>query len=308
VAAIAYFGIDHVVLYTDDAYVQSDFVPIAPEVDGMVQSLAVTDNQSVRIGDRLLQLDPEPFRLALALKQQQVAAAVADMEEKAAAATVIGSQIDSSNAALQLAQQTYDRVKSLATDQIVSREQLDSATEGLRAAQDRLAQTRAQSGVAAHQVAMAKVAIDAAKAEQAIAAYDLSRTTINAPVDGYVTNLTLRPGVYAKTGSPLIGLVDLNRFRITANFKEYVAASLKPGTTVWIWLDSHAWHFSRGRVASVGRGIARDDAPGLLLPYIAPTTNWIRLLRRLPVTIVFDPPLPPSDLYMGADARVLIFR
>jgi multidrug efflux system membrane fusion protein len=308
VAAIVYFGIDHVVLYTDDAYVQSDFVPIAPEVDGVVQSLAVTDNQSVKTGDRLLQLDPEPFRLAFALKQEQVAAAVADMQEKTAAAAVIASQIDSSSAALHLAQQTYDRVKSLASDQIVSREQMDSATEGLRAAQDRLAQAHAQAGVAARQVDMAKVAVEAAKAGQAIAAYDLSRTAINAPVDGYVTNLTLRPGVYAKVGSPLIGLVDLNRFRITANFKEYAAASLEPGTPVWIWLDSHAWHVFRGRVASVGRGIARDNSPGLLLPYVAPTTNWIRLLRRLPVTIVFDPPVPRDELYMGADARVLVFR
>ena len=307
IGAIAYFGIDHVILYTDDAYVQSDLVPIAPEVDGIVQSLAVTDNQLVKTGDRLFQLEPEPFRLALALKQERVAAAVADMDEKNAAAAVIGSQIDSANAALQLAQQTYDRVRSLATDQVMSREQMDSATEGLREAQDRLVQARAQAGVAARQVGMARVAIDAAKAEQAIAAYDLARTGISAPVDGYVTNLTLRPGVYAKVGSPLIGLVDLNRFRITANFKEYAAASLKPGTPVWIWLDSHAWHLFRGRVESVGRGIARNDAPGFLLPYIAPTTNWIRLLRRLPVTIVFDPPVPRDDLYMGADARVLIF-
>jgi multidrug efflux system membrane fusion protein len=66
--------------------------------------------------------------------------------------------------------------------------------------------------------------------EQAIAAYSLSRTEIKAPVDGYVTNLTLRPGAYAKVGSPLIGLADANRFRITANFKEYVAASDAIGT------------------------------------------------------------------------------
>jgi multidrug efflux system membrane fusion protein len=162
--------------------------------------------------------------------------------------------------------------------------------------------------VAKRRVDIAKAAVETAKAEQAIAAYALSRTEIKAPVDGYVTNLTLRPGVYAKVSSPLIGMVDVNRFRVIANFKEYVAADLDPGKTVWIWLDSHPWRLFRGRVKSVGRGIARNDTPGRLLPYVAPTTNWIRLLRRLPVTIVFDPPVSQGDLYMGADARVLIIR
>jgi len=308
IAAVIYFGGDYVIAYTDDAYVQSDFVPIAPEVDGVVLSLAVSDNQPVKTGDRLLQLDPESYRLALALRQDRVNAAVADVDEKTAAAAVMASPIDAASAALRLAQQEYDRVKPLVADQDMTQQELDRATDELRRAQDQLDKARTEADVAKRQVDMAKTVVETAKAEQAIAAYALSRTEINAPVDGYVTNLTLRPGAYAKVGSPLIGIVDVNRFRIIANFKEYVAASLKPGKTVWIWLDSHPWRLFRGRVESVGRGIARNDTPGLLLPYVAPTTNWIRLLRRLPVTIVFDPPAPRSDLYMGADARVLIIR
>jgi multidrug efflux system membrane fusion protein len=305
---VIYFGGDSVVAYTGDAYVQSDFVPIAPEVDGIVQSVAVRDNQFVKTGDRLFQLDPESYRLTLALMQDRVTDAVADADEKTAAAAVIVSQIASATAAFMLAQQDYDRVNSLAADQAMSAEQLDRAAEGLRRAQDRLAQARAQAAVAARQVDVAKAAVEIAKGQQAIATYALSRTEIKAPVDGYVTNVTLRPGVYAKVGSPLIGIADVNHFRITANFKEYVAVGLKPGKTVWIWLDSHPWQLFQGRVESVGRGIARHDTPGLLLPYVAPTTNWISLLRRLPVTIVFDPPMPQGDLYMGTDARVLIIR
>ena len=308
IGAVIYFFGDYVVAYTDDAYVLSDFVPIAPEVDGIVHSVTVTDNQFVKTGDGLLKIDPEPYRLTLALKQDRVGAAVADMAEKTAAAAVRVSEIDSASAALQLAQEEYDRVQHLVADQANSQEELDRATDQLRRAQDKLAEMRTQADVAKRQVDIAKADVETAKAEQAIAVYALSRTEIKAPVDGYVTNLTLRPGVYAKTGSPLIGVVDINRFRIIANFKEYVAAGLNPGKTVWVWLDSHPWRFYRGRVRSVGRGIARRDTPDFLLPYVAPTTNWIRLLRRLPVTVDFDPPLPQSELYMGADARVLIFR
>jgi multidrug resistance efflux pump len=105
IGAVIYFGEDYVVAYTNDAQVQSDFVPIAPEVDGIVQSVAVTDNQFVKAGDRLFQLVPESYRLTLALKQDRVADAVADVGEKTAAAAVIGSQIASASAALLLAQQ-----------------------------------------------------------------------------------------------------------------------------------------------------------------------------------------------------------
>jgi membrane fusion protein, multidrug efflux system len=306
--AVIYFGGDYIVAYTDDAYVRSDFVPIAPEVDGVVQSVAVTDNQLVKTGDRLFDLDPESYRLTVALKQDRVAAALADVEEKTAAAAEVVSQIEAAGAALQLAQQQFDRVRALVADQTSSQEELDHVTEALRQAQDRLAGARTRAGVAVRQVDTAKTTVETAKAEQAIAAYALSRTEIKAPVEGYVTNLTVRPGFYAKAGSPMIGIVDVTRFRIIANFKEYVAASLNPGKTVWIWLDSHPWRIFRGRVESVARGVARNDTPNLLLPYVAPTTSWIRLLRRLPVTIVFDPPVPQSDLYMGTDARVLIVR
>jgi membrane fusion protein, multidrug efflux system len=308
IGALIYFASDYLINYTDDAYVRSDFVPIACQVDGIVQSVAVTDNQFVKTGDLLFHIDPEPYRLTLALKQDRITAAVADMEEKMAAATVIISQIESARATLQLAQEDYDRVKPFVSEQALPQTRLDQATDVLHRAQDHVAKVSSEASVARQQVDMAKTAVGTAKAEQAIAAYALSRTEIKAPVNGYVTNLTLRPGVYAKAGSPLIGIVDINRFRVIANFKEYVAASLKPGKRVWIWLDSHPWRLFHGRVKSVGRGIARNETPGALLPYVAPTTDWIRLLRRLPVIIDFDPPVAQSELYMGADARVLIIR
>jgi multidrug efflux system membrane fusion protein len=308
VGTVIYFGSDYVIAYTDDAYVRSDFVPIAPEVDGIVQSVAVDDNQFVHAGDLLVLLDPEFYRLTLALKQDQVAAATADVDEKRAAAAKVVSRIESANAALNLAQQEYDRVKPLAAEQALPQQQLDSATEVLHRAQDRVAGARTEASVAVQQVDVARSTVETAKAEQALAAYALSRTEIKAPVEGYVTNMTLRPGVYAKVGSPLIGMVDAKRFRVIANFKEYIATSLEPGKSVWVWLDTHPWHIYRGHVKSVARGIARDDTPGLLLPYVAASTNWIRLLRRLPVTIVLDPSVPQSKLYMGTDVRVLIIR
>jgi membrane fusion protein, multidrug efflux system len=308
IAVAIYFGSDYVIAYTDDAYVRSDFVPISSEIDGIIQSVAVSDNQLVHAGERLVTLNPDFYRLTLSLKQDQVASASAEVEEKIAAAGTMVSRIQSAQAALNLVQEDYDRITPLAKEQVDSQQKLDDVIDRLHRAQDRLAGARSESAVALRQVDTEKAAVATAKAEQALAAYQLSRTEIKAPVDGYVTNMMLRPGVYAKSGDPLIGIVDANRFHVIANFKEYVAASVKPGKSVWVWFDTQPWRFYRGRVESVARGIARSDTPTPLLPYVARSTNWIRLLRRLPVSIVLDPALPQNALYMGTDVRVLIIR
>jgi membrane fusion protein, multidrug efflux system len=164
------------------------------------------------------------------------------------------------------------------------------------------AKVRVNAGAAA--TALADV--DVAKAQLALAQYNRSRTRIVAPVSGYVTNLSLRPGAYARAGEPIIGLVDDTQWRVVANFKEYVASRLKPGMHAWIWLDSHPWRLFSARVAGVGRGISREQDRGRLLPYVAPTTDWIRLARRMQVTFVLEPK-PDVPLFMGSDARVLLF-
>ena len=96
-----------------------------------------------------------------------------------------------------------------------------------------------------------------AKAQLALAQYNLAQTRLVASVQGFVTNLSLRPGDYAKAGVPIIGIVDDTQWRVVANFKEYVAARLKPGARAWIWLDSHPWRlFPPGCSASDGASLA----------------------------------------------------
>jgi multidrug efflux system membrane fusion protein len=84
--------------------------------------------------------------------------------------------------------------------------------------------------------------------------------------------------------------------------------SFEVGGTAWVWLDSSPWRFHRARITGVASGFSRDPHAPMLLPYVAPTTDWIRLQRRIPVTIVLDEPPPGGKLYMGADARTVIFR
>ena len=294
--------------YTDDAYVRSDLVAIAPEVSGIVKTIDVANNQAVAAGDLLATIDPRPFQLDVDLKQQEITRLEAAVAIKSQLQAGDAASIDAAAAALQLAQQQYDRARALAGEKIASQEQFDKADDQLRAAQDELRLRQNQSEIDDREIAEAKARVEVARAELALAQYSLSRTRLTASVSGFVNNLALRPGAYARTGEALIGIIDGSQWRVVADFKEDVAASVAVGQRVWVWLDSDPWHFRPGHVQGVGRGIARSEAPSQLLPYVAPSTDWIRLRRRLQVTILLDPPTPERGLFMGADARVFFLR
>lgn len=310
IAGAGYFATFTFIAYTDDAYIWSDLVTIASEVGGPVQSVAVHDNQKIEVGDLVAAIDPAPYKLDVDLKLSRIAGLEAAVAVKREAGVATAANADAASGALIYAQREFGRIEVLARDQTATQAELDRVRDTLRTAKDRLTDLQAKVLVNRREVDAAKSAIAVAKAELAIAQYRLSRTRLVSTVAGTVNNLSLRPGDYAQVGEGLVGIVDASRWRVVANFKEEVAAGLEPGHPVWMWLDSDPWHVWTGKVQGVGRGIARSPGPGArqLLPYVAPTTDWIRLRRRLPVTILFDPPVATRVLFMGADARVLLFR
>jgi multidrug efflux system membrane fusion protein len=96
-------------------------------------------------------------------------------------------------------------------------------------------------------------------------------------------------------------------WRIIANYRESDIGALKAGRTAWVWLDAQPWRWRRARIEGVARGVSRDPGPEKLLPYVEPTTDWIRLERRFPVTMTLVDPPADLELYMGADARTVVF-
>jgi multidrug efflux system membrane fusion protein len=148
-----------------------------------------------------------------------------------------------------------------------------------------------------------------AQAALASAKWSLAQTNIRAPIDGTVNTLDLQVGDTATVASPLIGILAANAWRVVANYKQSYLHQLHPGGTAWVWLDAHPWRLYRARIRGIGRGISRQlpGDTGGLLPYVAPTTDWIRLQHRFPVTL--DLVNPPAGLtyYMGADASCIIF-
>jgi multidrug efflux system membrane fusion protein len=140
----------------------------------------------------------------------------------------------------------------------------------------------------------------------AVTQWQLDQTKLLAPTDGTVTQLMLRVGDQAVENKPLLGLVDAHAWRIYAIYKESVIRHMQVGGTAWVWLDTYPWHIHRATIQGIARGISREQGERKMLPYVEPTTDWIRLQRRFPVTLVLQDPNPEVVLHMGADARTLI--
>ncbi len=295
------------VAYTDDAYVQSDLVAVAPEITGRIIAVHVVDNEVVKKGDKLVSIDPVPFQLVVNQWKAQVDKAAAELKVAQEELDTAQAALASSTSAHTYAVQEQKRYSDLATKQYAPVAELDRANDALRRTQaemtiSQVAINKAQTDIGAHQAAL-KVA----QAELATAQWQLDRTEVPSPTSGPITNLTIRAGDTATINVPMIGIVDSQGWRIIANYKQYDVRSFEMGGTAWVWLDSAPWHFHKAKITGVARGISRSPGQTMLLPYVAPTTDWIRLQRRIPVTLVLVDPPPDAKLYMGADARTVIF-
>ena len=296
-----------VVAYTDDAYVRSDLIAIAPEVTGRIIAVHVVDNQEVKVGDKLLDIDPEPFKLA-------VNQARADLAEAKAKVVVAQDDLETARAVLEqstsartYALETQQRLVDLVRTNNAPRAELDKANDELRRADAEMIVSRSVIAKSQSNVIAQRAATDRAAAELATAEWRLSRTTIVSPAAGSIVNLTVRVGDTATAEVPSIGIVDATSWRIIANYKQDYVRALEVGGTAWVWLDSQPWHFHRARIGGIARGISREPGQEKLMPYVAPTTDWIRLQRRIPVTLFLVDPPPGNRLYMGSDARTIIF-
>ena len=301
-----YWGSSYVFAYTDDAYVTSDLVAVAPQVTGRIVAVHIIDNQSVKKGDLLAEIDPKPFRLMLDEEQAKRTQAEAQLAVDHDAIKSAKAARDEAAAKEQMARDNLARARPVAAAGFVSRQALEDAATKAQAAQAALANAEDTVAKARQTQTLHESTIAALTARIGYLQWQLDQTRLVAPTDGTITNLTLRIGDQAVENKPMIALVDAHAWRVLANYKESVIRHMRIGGTAWVWLDSNPWRIHRGRIQGIARGINREQTPLGLLPYVAPTTDWIRLERRFPVTIDFVDLSPDIVLHMGSDARTLI--
>jgi membrane fusion protein, multidrug efflux system len=306
-ALTLYWASGYFVAYTDDAYVTSDLVSVAPYISGRIVSVNIVDNQTVKKGELLATIDPTPFQLSLNEKQAKKTEAEAQLAVDRDIIAATQAQRDDAAAKERLASDNVRRATPITAAGFYSRQGLDTLTAKEQEAKAALAEAETAIAKAKQTLTLHQATVATISAEVATLQWQLDQTKLLAPTDGAITQLTLRVGDQAVENTPLIGLVDAHAWRIYANYKESVIRHMKVGHTAWVWLDAYPWHLHRATLQGIARGISREQTERKLLPYVAPTTDWIRLERRFPVTLVLQDQSPDITLHMGSDARTMIF-
>ena len=306
-AYIAWIIATSFMAYTDDAYVRSDLVAVAPQVTGHIIAVLIADNQEVHRGDILVKIDPEPFQIAFDAAQASLRQAQATAQADADQITGVSAEVNAATAALGEVEDAQRRTVVLSHEGFASAQSFDASQAALNTAKANLAASRAAFERAQALLAAQQAAVAAAQANLDGTQWALQHTVIRAPADGTVNNLDLHVGDTAQANTPLIGIISATAWRVIANYKQSYLRDLHPGGTAWVWLDADPWHFHKARIRGIGRGIARQEGGTGLLPYVAPTTDWIRLQHRFPVTIVLVDPPANLTLYMGEDASCVVF-
>ena len=284
---------------TDDAFVDAYTTQMAPQVAGQVTKLLFADNQHVAAGQTLVLIDPRDYQAKLDQAKAQQASAQASLQQAQAQVLVQQANVDQAQANVRVAEadllqarQDFDRYQTIAKG-AVSRQQIEAATATFHSSQAKLDASRqtvggaqAQVRAAQAQVLAAQAAIQQDAANVQAAELQLSYCTITAPVAGIVTHRTVSAGNYVTAGQPLFALVQDQRW-ITANFKETQLASIRPGQEVDLAIDAVASITFHGKVDSFQGGTGTAFSA---LPAENATGNYVKIVQRLPVKIVFDDP------------------
>ncbi|UGB45670.1 efflux RND transporter periplasmic adaptor subunit [Frateuria edaphi] len=295
---------------TDDAYVNGNIVQITPQLPGTVVSIGADDGDRVKAGQTLIKLDPSNAQVALAEAKANLASTVRKV--RGLYSTVTGAQADvaARKVAVQKARADYNRRRDLARSGAISAEELAHARDEMTAAESAL-------NAATQQYQTSKVLVDdtvvashpdvqTAAARLRAAYLDAMRTTIVAPVDGYVAKRSVQLGQRVAPGTPLMAVVPLNAVWIDANFKETQLTGMRIGQPVEIHADVYGGDVTyRGMVQSLGVGTGSAFS---LLPAQNATGNWIKIVQRVPVRVVFADPgqLGKHPLRIGLSTDVTV--
>jgi membrane fusion protein (multidrug efflux system) len=318
---------------TDDAFLAANIVSIAPRISGQVKEVFVQDNQLVKKGDPLVQIDPRDFDTALTQKKAALVAAdsntnvilstykMLQVQVTAAEATAKQSeaQAGADQATADKALADMKRAEDLSQRTVISPQEYDAAKATARAATNTAAASVAKAASDKAKVDEAQAELEAGRAgfERAIAqaneagvdvdlaALSLSYTRIYAPTDGRITRKAVEIGDYLQVGQQLMAIVPDNIW-VVANFKETQLTKIRTNQPVEISVDSVRGRTFAGHVQSIQAG---SGAAFSLLPPENAVGNYVKVVQRVPVKITFDNPVEAGHVLgpgMSADPSVLV--
>jgi len=290
---------------TENAYIGGDVTTVAARVPGTLLRVAVRDHAPVRAGNVIATIDPRDYDESVNRARAGVTKARATLALQRARIAGARAQLDAARARDALARADRKRFHNLSEKGSTAQRQYDQAVAAERVA--RAQTTAAQKALAAEQAALAVSTASVEKARTGLASAQLQRSycTVSAPCDGIIADRSAHPGQVVGAGQPLCRIVQLEKGHVwvSANFKETQLRRIRVGQPATVKIDAGTGNAYRAHVASFGAG---TGAAFSLLPPENATGNWVKVVQRLPVRIVFDEPVPPHTLRIGLSCRVTV--
>ncbi|HEY5345932.1 MAG TPA: HlyD family secretion protein [Verrucomicrobiae bacterium] len=305
---------------TDDAFIAGHVVSIAPRIAGQVAAVYVLDNQLVQSNELLVELDPSDYAITVAQKNsaavsqdanfRTVIAAVELMHAKVATAVAAArkakADADAAESTVKKTQADFERAQNLVGEKTISSQEFDAALAANTKAQADLKSAQENADEETSKVDEAQKQLEAAFAEKemafsqlnesqtnvAAAKLNLSYAKIFAPCDGRVTRKQVEPGDYLDVGQQIMSIVP-EEVWVVANFKESQLDKMRVGQPTTVEIDALGGREFRAHVDSIQAG---SGAAFSLLPPENATGNFVKVVQRVPVKIVFDEPLPAGQV------------
>ncbi|WP_102222962.1 HlyD family secretion protein [Acidimangrovimonas sediminis] len=292
---------------TDNANLEQARFAVAATESGRVVKVGIAENEHVKKGELLFQIDPQPYRIAVEQAKAALAGAKLQVEMQRAGLAQARAQLKNATDSVTYYQTEYDRQKALAAKGVAATSSLDSAVHNLHSAQQTQAaaqqgvnQALAQLGGNADIKTVDHPAVMQAQAALDKAQYDLAQTSVYAPADGVIYKASsFKPGAYVSAGTSLFSLVETGDTWVEANFKETQLTYLKKGQKADVSFDAFPGRTFKATVTAVGAGTGAEFS---LLPAQNATGNWVKVTQRVPVYLHLDDPDPNIGLRMGMSA------
>lgn len=283
---------------TDNAFIEASTVSVSARITGTVKRVEVRDNQFVRKGDLLVEIDPQDYRIQVDRAAAGVVIAENETGGDRLKSEAARASLQSARVRHEQAQLDMERGEKLFKREVIPREQYDRLTTSLkvaesqvREAEDSYRRARAEAGIGGTIDNKAKIRERRALLSEAEQRY--SYTRVYAPCDGYITRKSVETGANIQVGQPLMALVPLQEAWITANYKERQITHIRPGQQVDFTVDAYPGRRFSGRVDSI---MAGTGAAFSLLPPENATGNYVKVIQRIPVKIAIDSNTDPDHL------------
>lgn len=298
--------------YTSNGRVKTFVVPIVPQVSGPLTRVNVTNNQVVSDGQVLAVIDSANFELAVRRAQADLQQATQTSEADIAAVSTAQARVAEAEANLHNAEVKGERIIKLSKKGAASMSRADDARSSIAANKAKLASARSELEKAKSN--LGSTGQDNARIRSALVALetaqlDLHRSSIRAPSDGVITNLTVDVGQYAAVGAPVMTFIATGFVWIQADMRENCLVNIARNNPVELVLDAAPGRLFKGEVMSVGYGVA-DNASNTLgsLTTVQPTQGWLRQAQHIPVLIRFsDVDTVKGVLRAGGQVNVIIY-